>query len=108
MSPFYWVKSTPSTNKHDTDRVETEHCVAHELPKLKICIAPLSSKQKRNKSADEDKANEAEAQSPVCKLKRKWGHKLISHVVHSHVNDPFGPVGIVTFSGSLLEMFVCE
>ena len=48
--------------------MEAEHRaarVAHELPKLKIRIAPLSSKRKRNESADEDKAEEAEPKTPI-------------------------------------------
>ena len=35
-------------------------------------------------------------------------YKLISHVVHSHINDPFGPVGIVAFGGSPFETLARE
>ena len=35
-------------------------------------------------------------------------YKLISRVVHSHINDPFGPVGIVAFGGSPFETLARE
>ena len=58
--------------------MEAEHCVACaacELPKLKIHIAPLSSKWKWNESADEDKAEEAEPKTPIRE------HKIPSIIV---------------------------
>ena len=67
--------------------MEAEHhaaCVACELPKLKIHIAPLSSEWKQNESVDEDKAEEAEPKTPICEPKRKWSlivtkEKLMKH-----------------------------
>ena len=35
-------------------------------------------------------------------------YKLISCVVHGHINDPFGLVGIVALGGSPFETLVCE
>ena len=35
-------------------------------------------------------------------------YKLVSRVVHSHINDPFGPVGIVAFGGSPFETLAHE
>ena len=64
--------------------MEAEHRAAHELPKLKIRIAPLSSKWKQNESADEDKAEEAEPKTAICEPKRKQSlivpkEKLMKH-----------------------------
>ena len=45
---------------------------------------------------------------PIIFAKFVKKYKLISHVVHSHINDPFGSVGIVAFGGSPFETLARE
>ena len=56
-------------DEHGADKVEAEACTKQSLPKLKIHIAPLSSKCKLSEPT-EYKLNEAEAQSPCPVLKK--------------------------------------